>query len=788
MPLNFGVILPVLAATLVLAAPAAATSPDVVISQLYGGGGNSGAPLKNDYVELFNAGDAPVDVSGWSVQYASATGTTRQATTLSGMIQPKRYYLVQEAAGGNAGAAPLPAPDATGSIAMSASSGKVALVIDSVPLACGADCDMAAGVRDFVGYGGANDFEGVGAAPGLSNTTADLRAGKGCTDSDDNATDFSAGAPAPRNSASSAGDCAATPPPPPPAVPIHDIQGAGHTSPLAGEGVTTTGIVTATRSNGYHLQDPNPDSDERTSEGLFVFTGSSPAVAAGDAVSVRGRVTEFTPGGSSTKNLSTTELTGSTTTVNSRDNPVPGATVVGRDGRVPPAEIIDNDSFNPFDPDQDGIDFYESLEGMRVQVNDAVAVDGTSGFGEIPVVADDGAGASVRTARGGIVIRPDDFNPERIQLDDAISPDEPQVDVGDRFATPVIGVLDYSFGNFKLLPSAWPDVVTGGLQPESAIRATRKDQLAIATYNVENLDPGDGTRFDAIARQIVGNLGSPDILALQEVQDDNGPTNDSVVDASLTNQRLIAAIAAAGGPSYDFRQIDPVDDQDGGQPGGNIRVGFLFRTDREDLEFIDRPGGTATAATTVEGNRNNPRLSFSPGRIDPTNAAFADSRKPLAGEFSFRGRRLFVVNNHFNSKGGDDPLFGSIQPPQPSSETRRHEQARIVNAFAEQLLAKNANASVLVLGDLNDFEFSRTLSILKGEDLTNLVDTLAKPDRYSFIFEGNSQILDNTLVSRSLADYAEYDIAHINTELAESRQITDHDPGVTVLTLPPGNR
>jgi len=95
---------------------------------------------------------------------------------------------------------------------------------------------------------------------------------------------------------------------------------------------------------------------------------------------------------------------------------------------------------------------------------------------------------------------------------------------------------------------------------------------------------------------------------------------------------------------------------------------------------------------------------------------------------------------------------------------------------------------VLVLGDLNDFESSRTLSILKGEDLTNLVDTLAKPDRYSFIFEGNSQILDNTLVSRSLADYAEYDIAHINTELAESRQITDHDPGVTVLTLPPGNR
>ena len=161
----------------------------------------------------------------------------------------------------------------------------------------------------------------------------------------------------------------------------------------------------------------------------------------------------------------------------------------------------------------------------------------------------------------------------------------------------------------------------------------------------------------------MGNLRSPDLVSLEEVQDDNGPANDATTDATLTYRALIAAIRLAGGPEYDFRQIDPVDDQDGGEPGGNIRVGFLFRTDR-GLSFVDRPGGTPTTSTEVLGAGNGARLSASPGRIDPTNPAFNNSRKPLAGEFRFRGRTVFAIANHFNSKGGDDPLFGRFQPPQ----------------------------------------------------------------------------------------------------------------------------
>ena len=172
------------------------------------------------------------------------------------------------------------------------------------------------------------------------------------------------------------------------------------------------------------------------------------------------------------------------------------------------------------------------------------------------------------------------------------------------------------------------------------------------------------------------------------MQDNNGPANDGTTDASLTYQTLIAAIQAAGGPLYDFRDIPPVDDQDGGEPGGNIRVGFLFRTDVEDLSFRDRPGATSTTPNAVVRCERRARTSlYSPGRIDPTNPAFNTSRKPLAGEFLYRNRRLILIANHFNSKGGDQPLFGRFQPPVRSSEVQRHQQAQIVNDFVDQILA-----------------------------------------------------------------------------------------------------
>ena len=578
---------------------------------------------------------------------------------------------------------------------------------------------------------------------------------------------------------------------------IHEIQGAAHLSSFDGDAVSgVPGVVTARGSNGFYMQDAEPDADPATSEGIFVFTGSAPAAAltVGTAVTVSGRVSEFRggctpscdPGSSGFDNLTLTEIVNPTVTPGGPGAAIP-VTIIGNGGRVPPATVIDNDSpgnvetGTTFDPAQDGIDFYESLEGMFVGLNDAVATGPTNGFGEIPVVGDNGVHAGPRTLRGGVVVAPDDFNPERVILDDVLTPAEPKVDVADRFAV-VRGVMDYGFGNFKLQVTQPLVEIDGGLQREATVPQA-KDELAVGSFNVENLDPSDpAEKFAELAALIVNNLRSPDIVGVQEVQDNDGATNTTVADASVTFGLLIAAIQAAGGPEYKFTQIDPVDDQDGGEPGGNIRVGFLYNPDR--VEFESRPGGTPTTANAVERRNRSARLVYNPGRIDPTNPAFDNSRKPLAAEFRFRGERVFAIVNHFNSKGGDDPLFGRFQPPVRSSEVQRHRQAAIVNGFVDEIVAANPNAFVVVLGDMNDFDFSQTLDILEGGgELVNLMDLLPKSDRYSYVFDGNSQVLDQMLATPRLVARGRpaYDVVHVNAEFND--QASDHDPQVARFVL-----
>ncbi|APR87432.1 hypothetical protein A7982_12781 [Minicystis rosea] len=180
----------------------------VVISQVYGGGGNSGATLTNDYVELHNRGGATVSVAGWSVQYASASGNTWSTTALTGSIAAGKFYLVKLATGGAVGSA-LPTADATGTSNMSASTGKVALVSSTTALTSA--CPSGGNLVDLVGYGSPSCSEGSSAAPGGSNTAAMLRAANGCTDTNVNGSDFATGTPNPRNSSSAAVSCTCSP-------------------------------------------------------------------------------------------------------------------------------------------------------------------------------------------------------------------------------------------------------------------------------------------------------------------------------------------------------------------------------------------------------------------------------------------------------------------------------------------------------------------------------------------------------------------------------------------------
>jgi hypothetical protein len=569
---------------------------------------------------------------------------------------------------------------------------------------------------------------------------------------------------------------------------IHDIQAAAHLSPYEDKIVSRVpGVVTAVRSNGFYMQDPQPDGDDATSEGIFVFTGSAPKVARNTAVEVSGRATEFRagcdptcdPDSSAFDNLTITEIDRATVFPAGAADPI-APTLVGEGGRVPPLHVIDDDALGNveignvlFDPEQDGIDWHESLEGMLVEIAKPEVVGPRNSFGELPVVS--GSAATPRTPRGGVVITADDMNPERFILEDVFAP-TPQAQVGDTLGDSVVAIADYGFGDYLYYPTSAPALTRGDLQRE-VTEAPRANQLAIASMNVENLDGRDPQdKYDELASIVVDNLRGPDILAVEEMQDDDGAASPAPTDATVTFNRFIAAIIDAGGPHYEFRQINPNAGTDGGEAPGNIRVGFLYRTDR-GLAFVDRPGATADTANEVLATRKGAQLKYSPGRIDPTNEAFLNSRKPLAAEFLWRDRTVFAIANHFNSKGGDDPLYGRFQPPVQSSTVQRHKQAHVLAGFVEKILDTDPRAAIAVMGDFNDFQFSETLGILEDAGLANLMKTLPAEEQYSYVFDGNSQVLDQILVSEELLTPApEYDSVHVNAEF--NPQASDHDPQI----------
>jgi predicted extracellular nuclease len=250
---------------------------------------------------------------------------------------------------------------------------------------------------------------------------------------------------------------------------------------------------------------------------------------------------------------------------------------------------------------------------------------------------------------------------------------------------------------------------------------------------------------------------------------------------------LVEAIEGAGGAAYEVFQIDPEDGQDGGRPGANIRVGFLVRGDR--VEAIRRGSAGPREETELQADEEGrPRLSLSPGRL--LDESFAGppagdgTRKPLALEVLFRGHRLLLVVNHLSSKGGDDRLFGSRQPPVAVTEDRRNLQARRLRLFVEEAVALDPDARVVVLGDLNEHEFRSPLAILTGGGLLNLTERAPVEERYSFIFQGSSQLLDHILVTPALSEGAEVAILHLNSHLPASQAASDHDPVVVRLRVP----
>ena len=784
---------------------ASSVQAQVVISQVYGGGGNSGATLKNDFIELRNNGPTAVDLTGWSVQYASSTGTTWNGrTNLSGSIPAGGFYLIQQAQGAG-GTVDLPTPDATGTIAMAGTAGKVALSRSTTALT-GACPTADANVVDFVGFGSAaNCFEGSAPTGTLSNTTAALRGGDGSIDTNNNGADFAVGAPNPRNSGAEPPE----PPDPPLALTIAQIQGNGLLSPHNGKRVVTEGIVTAIKfNNGFFLQAANDDGDPSTSDAVFVFTSSAPpaTAAVGNRVRVTGTVEEYTPS-SNPHQLAITEIVTPTVEVLETGLALPAAI------ELTAAELSPDALPGTL----------ERLEGMRVSVAQAVVIapsggsidenDALSFSDGVFHVALPGVARPFREAGIGVmdaITLPAGKNPPRFDTNQErlmvrsrgqVGAQPLSVDTGAEVAG-LLGVLDYFAGTWALLPDvATPPTVSGGRLPE-AVNDPRYDEVTVGSFNLlrlfDEVNDSNGAvtltpealdkRLAKAALAICDYLKTPDILGAVEVE------NLRVL--QLLSERIDATCAAR--PGY-VPYLQP------GNDVGGINVGFLVSS-RLTADGVARVEVLDVAQFGKETTLANPNGTTSLLNDRPPLRLRARVHQDATSSYP-----LTVIVNHLRSLNDiNDTLPGSSGWATGGERVRvkRGAQAVYLAQLVEEMQQANPDEKIVLVGDFNAFEFNDgyvdVMGIIRGdaapEDqvLTWMPSPLTVPlvdgsqliadpaQRYSYSFEGNAQTLDHVLVNESLVMDAalRVDHARINADFCVDNfgdatlavRSSDHDP------------
>jgi hypothetical protein len=771
----------------------------VVISQIYGGGGNSGALFASDFVELHNVSAASIDVSGWSLQYASSTGSTWQKTTLAGVIAPGGYLLVKQADGTNTSLPALPAPDVTGVIPMSASSGKVALLNTDTTIASGVSNPVEqAGVVDFVGYGSANASE-TAPTGALSNSSAALRSSAGCAETDNNAADFSVGAPAPRNSASSAVLCGvsptATPTTEPTAVPtatpgveptltpvptatssgvcsapitaIPAIQGSGDTAAVTGT-VTTRGVVVGDYElpaggvqseflRGFYLQAEIGDGDAATSDGIFVFNANNNSVAVGQVVEVTGTAAEF---------QGQTQISAS------------AITQCGRTAEVTPVDVSLPVA---------SATFLERYEGMLVRLPQTLYVTEhfqLGRFGQVVLatngrqpnptnIAAPGAPALAVAASNAL---------NRIIIDDSSQKQNPDPIVfgggttplaanntlrGGDSATGIVGVLGFTWGGNAASPNAYrvrptQPVTFVSQNPRPAAPAAVGGNVRVAAFNVlnyfntfdgrpDNVDnctfglggaPADcrgadtAQEFDRQWPKTVAAIGSINADVLGLIELENDGYGASSAIADLTNK------ANANGGGYAFVDADAATGVTNALGNDAIRVGMLYRP------AVVQVVGVATLRTGAFGP-----ITLSNGTQQQRN------RPPLAVTFEHiaTGERFTVVVNHLKSKGsactdqvspiGADPDAGDGQG---NCNLTRLTAAQELAAWLATNPTGAGDSDILITGDLNAYAKEDPVSALRNTGYTDLIADRLGAGAYSFAFDGTWGYLDHALASSSL--------------------------------------
>ncbi len=607
-------------------------------------------------------------------------------------------------------------------------------------------------------------------------------------------------------------------------TPIHDIQGAGASSPLVGSVVSTRGVVTGVKSNGFFLQEPDAgvDANPATSEGIFVFTGALPTVALGDAVQVTGTVAEFVPSADPLQ-PPLTELTLATVVALSAGNPLP-APVPLTTGFPDPAGAHDQ---------------LERVEGMRVSVGSLTVTGPTLGsITESSAMATSNGvlygvvTGNARPFREAGIQAPDpapsgsippiprfDSNPERIRVDSdgLLGAAAIDVAVGQTLLN-LVGPLDYSFRTYTILPDAGAPPVVGGV-PAAPMPVTpaAPEELTVATFNLERFfddvdDPAIGDpvltpaafsgRLGKASLAIRGFLAYPDILGAVEIE------NLATLQALATRINADAVAAADADPEYLAYLIE-------GNDVGGIDVGFLVRT---QPVAAATPRVEVVAVTQVNAGELfvNPDSSTELLNDRPSLVLEAVIHHPNGASFP-----LSVVVNHLRSLNGVNSLAAGSNGWATVGErvrAKRLAQAVSLANLVQGLQTGDPTQHIALVGDFNAFEVNdglvHAMATIAGSppaddetavpgdgvdlvtpDLVNLALGAPAAERYSFVFDGNAQSLDHVLINAALdgdvvarrLEHARIDADYPETarnDFATALRLSDHDPLVAYFAIP----
>ncbi|WP_082499972.1 ExeM/NucH family extracellular endonuclease [Nocardioides sp. Leaf285] len=781
-----------------LAGAPALAAPDgsgLVISEVYGGGGNTGAAFTHDFIELYNPTASAISVTGMSVQYRSATGTSAQVTPLSGSVPAGGHYLVQQAAGTTPAAA-LPTPDATGTIAMSGSNGVVLLASSETPVSTTGELAGAAGVLDAVGYGiTPTSFEERNTGVALTNSTSAARTATG-TDSDDNADDFVEGTPVPQ---SSGGAGEPEPEPDPVEATIPEIQGTGAASPLDGDPVTTSGVVTAAPRflYGFYLQTPGTggsvDPASRTSsDGVFVYYpngAGSVGVEPGDHVEVTGDVDEYA--GQTQVVSSAAE----TTVLDTPAAPVTATTTTAWPATAAEKEALEGMLYDPTDDftvtntfsthqfgevglalgDKPLIQPTEVADAQDTAAIRAVEADNAARA----IVLDDASGTTYAPGTNGKTLTPPYLSntaPVRVGAaatftDDVIltqggSPSAPTY----RFQPlQTVSGPDYTATS----PATFENTRTDA-PDEARIEADGESDLKVASFNVLNY-------FTTLGDADDDNVGDGGCTTFPDKDGDGNSVGGGCEqrgawdpqDLARQQAKIVSAINALDADVVGLMEIENSLVVDGDADEATETLVAALNADAGAGTWAANPSSTELPPAAEMDVISN-AIIYKPAAVERTGEAralgalsgsgeaFDNAREPIAQAFTPKGGDqpfLFVVN-HFKSKGsGADDGTG-----QGNANPDRVAQATALRDWVPGVQQESGAEGVLLVGDFNSYSQEDPLQVLYQAGYTNIEDGEGADAEYSYSFSGLSGSLDHVLANdAALEAMTGHDIWNINS-------------------------